>query len=284
MLHTYKDFSLLEGMWSIVYDVDNTLVRGYHPDLVFRLDGFREKGIKAEDFWREVEGIQGFSQGSGMRPGEDIVYLSHFISQIHCGQYPPIGVAHLQEAGTYLEERLYPGLPEFFPRFPVSHHLLSSGIQDILEGSVLAPFMDSITASTFYQNSEGHIEGIRRTCSSREKIAFLVRISRGRFAEEGLDARPSSCYEFPFSQMVYVGDDDRCIFRFLKKHNGKAICVYDQEKAGSYEKAQRFARDVDCVLPADYRKGSALYEKIQDILEGNKRGRLRRWISRILSR
>ncbi len=258
-------------MYSIVYDVDHTLIRGYHPDLIFRLEEFRERGIKSEDFWRRVEEIQGFPQGSGMRPGEDIVYLSHFVSQIQRGIYPSINITRLHEAGKYLEEMLYPGLPEFFSLLPVSHHLLSSGIQHVLEGSVLAPFMHSIAANVFYEGSNGSLEGIRRTCSSREKINFLVRISRGKFAEEGLDAKESSEYEFPFSEMVYISDDDRNVFRFLRGEGCRRICVYDPAISASHERAKKLARDSDFVLPADYREGSELYKTVQEVIDGKKK-------------
>ena len=71
-----------------------------------------------------------------------------------------------------------------------------------------------------------------------------------------------SALRIPLNNMVYVGDGytDIPCFSLLKKNNGVAIGVYDQENREKWGRAWGFAEDgrVSNLVPADYSKKSAL--------------------------
>lgn len=256
---------------AFVYDVDNTLIQGYHPDIILK-----RRNVNVEEFWKNVENIQGTSQGDGMKEGDDILYLEYLLREVREGKLKGLSVREIEEMGKDLEEMLFPGLPEFFSLFEeVSHHVVSSGIQHLLEGSLLRRYMDSIGGYKFLDSGQGtEIWGIRSTCSSREKISALVKISYGRYAQDS-GVRQQGRYEYPFKRMVYFGDQqtDRPVFRFLKRKGGTVICVYNLFQEGSFEKAQELADDVDFIVPADYREGSELWNVANRIVRRKLRWR-----------
>ncbi len=253
---------------AMVYDVDNTLVDGYHPNIILK-----RKGVDVNSFWRKIEDLQGFEQGNGIKAGQDILYLSYFLFEAWKGKLKRLRISEIEEMGADLEKMLYPGLPAFFdkikeanPAFDVSHYLLSSGIQHLLEGSCLADHVARIIGYTFFE--ENGMLGILSSCSSREKIPFLVDISYGAYAEHG-PSRARGRYEYPFEDMMYFGDQqtDRPLFLFLKKRGGTTFCVFDSQKPGSYEKAKYLENDVHYLLPADYQKGSELWDCVVQVFK-----------------
>lgn len=251
---------------AFVYDVDFTLVDGYHPSLILEA-----RGIDKTSFWNRVTQAQQAARQEGEDGPLDIIYLAFFMHEVQHGKLKGLTIASMHKLGSGLEQMLYPGLPGFFqevrqasPQHTISHNIASVGIKPLLEGSVLAEHMDHISGYTFYDTfTPGPgIDQVKSTTSAVEKIDAIVRVSKGsNDTQQG--------YAFPIKHMVYFGDGqtDKPAFHFVRRYGGTAICVFDPRAPGAYEKAQGLKHDVDIIVPADYRRGSRLWSVVMELLK-----------------
>ena len=248
---------------ALVYDADYTLMNQYHPNLILA-----RRGIDPDEFWKDVSSRQKLEESRGEKTNLDIIYLASFMNEVRHGKLNDLTIAEVKVAGLDLEQILYPGLPEFFEDIKkansdcdISHTIVSVGIKPLLEGSVLGKYMNEIYGYTFFDDyTPGPaIDEIKSTVSSREKIPAVVGVSYGN-AEQG--------FEFPIRNMIYFGDGQTDVpaFRFVKRRNGLAVCVYDKNKQGTLAKAKGFQKDVNLILPANYRKGNKLWREINKFI------------------
>ena len=244
---------------ALIFDVDYTLIDGYHPTLILE-----KRGVDVSRFWRKVVDTELIEQGKGEKTSLDIIYLIHFMNEVRRGRLIGLSISEIKETGKNLDKMFYPGLPDFFdnirqsnPNCQISHNLVTVGIKPLLEGSILGRYMDNIFGYTFFDGltDNEQIDEIKSTSSSQEKTYAIDTISHGRNTEG---------FEYPIKQMIYIGDGktDKKAFKFVKRWGGWAICVYDPFKPDSLEKAKQFERDVDAIFPADYRIGSPLWKFI----------------------
>lgn len=249
---------------ALVFDADYTLMDGYHPSVVLA-----KRNIPVDEFWKMVVATQSREREKGEKTNTDIIYLAHFMHEIRNGKLKGLTIKELEKCGKDVDKMLYPGVPAFFddiksehPGCRISHNIVSVGIRHILAHSALGPHVDEIFGYTFFDDlTEGdEIDEIRSTSSSSEKVPAVVAISYGKFNDE---------YEFPISNMVYVGDGqtDKPAFRFVRKRGGLAICVYDPNKEGAFEKAKKLKSSVHFIVPANYERGSALWHVISNFIK-----------------
>ena len=248
---------------ALVFDADNTLMRGYHPSAILE-----KRGINVNEFWKKVTSLQDKEKAKG-ESNVEIVYLAMLMHEIRYGKLKGLTIKELKETGKEIDKILYKGLPEFFDKLRknnedkhISYNIVSVGIKPLLEGSSLAKYMDRIFGYTFFDDlTEGEgIDEIKSTSSTAEKIPAIVSISYGKGVEE---------FEYPIKEMIYFGDGetDRPAFKFVKKRNGIAICVYDPDKQGAKEYAMKLKEDVNYILPADYTEGSELWNTVNEIIK-----------------
>jgi predicted HAD superfamily phosphohydrolase len=179
-----------------------------------------------------------------------------------------LSLKNLHDWGKEINKWFYPGVPEFFPAIKkahpsctISHNVISVGIKPILT-SALGQYMDNIFGYTFFDDltSTDAIDEIKSTSSSVEKVPALISISYGTDTDD---------YDFPIKNMVYIGDGQTDVpaFRFVRKRGGLAICVYNPNKEGAFEKAMKLKEHVHYVLPADYTQDKALWSIVNSFIE-----------------
>lgn len=260
---------------ALVYDADNTLIRGYHPTLILE-----EYGIDADKFWKEVSSMQKAIEDGGEKTRPDILWLAKFMNEVRHGKLKGLSIDKIKEIGkNKLEFMLYPGVSEFFenikkenPDYKISHNIASVGIKPMLQSSILGKHMDNIFGYTFLDSfTPGpQIDEVVTTTSSIEKIDAIVKISQGSKPE---------VFEYAIRNMIYFGDGQTDIpaFRFVRKRHGKAIGIFDNFRFSAYENAKADIGDeVDALVPADYRIGSDLWGVVNEYIQGSRENRIRK--------
>lgn len=255
-----------QNIIAIVYDYDHTLSPHYMQEDTI----FRHVGIDPKEFWAactELIREKGYDQ--------ELAYMKKLLEH---------------EAASVLSNRdlnamgkdltFFPGVPDCFqelhtvvqkPEYQeydirLEHYVVSSGLQAILEGSAIQPWIKAMFGCEF-DESDGHISFPKRTISHTQKTQFLFRVNKGllNLDQDVNDHMPEDVRRVPFRNMVYVGDGptDVPCFTLLKKNGGFAVAVYnpDDHSRGSFNKCYQLAHHADRVhfmAPADYRAGSHL--------------------------
>jgi hypothetical protein len=264
----------------LVYDFDQTLSPGYMTDDVV----FPNYGISVEQFWKRSQALvdkEGYDN--------ELAYLKTMLDLLTPDR--PTN-AELRALGPKL--RLYPGLPEMFTELEallgpdhralgvrLEHYIISSGLRELLEGSVLRPHVKAVFGCEFAQDREGRISFPKRVIGHTTKTQFLFRINKGMLEphEDVNDHMPSDMRPIPFQHMVYLGDGptDVPCFTLMRRYGGNAIAVYSpgDSTRKSFRKCWQLTAHADRVkhiAPADYRAGShlrlMLEEMISEIADG----------------
>ncbi|MDP4012800.1 MAG: hypothetical protein Q8R00_04315, partial [Candidatus Nanoarchaeia archaeon] len=136
---------------ALCYDADYTLLRDYHPRLIFE-----RRNLDFDNFLNRVRELEAKEKTKGENTRLDIVYLAQFMYEVRHGSLQGLTIQEIRGAGKDLDKMLYPGLPEFFnkiketnPQHTISHHIISVGLKDLLEASILGKYADSIFGYTF---------------------------------------------------------------------------------------------------------------------------------------
>jgi hypothetical protein len=252
---------------AIVYDYDQTLSPNYMQEEVL----FPAFGIDSRAFWRKAQDLvreQGYDN--------ELAYMKVLLDCL--GMDRPTN-DRLRELGGSL--RFYPGLPQMFEEFAkglltsqheaqgirVEHYIISSGLKALIEGSRLAPFVNSIFGCEFAEDERGCITFPKRVISHTQKTQYLFRINKGLLSmtQDVNDHMPPSIRPVPFHNMIYIGDGptDVPCFTVVRQNGGHAIAVYNPDDASlaSFRKCYQLSTHADRVrhiAPADFRKGSHL--------------------------
>jgi hypothetical protein len=261
-----------------VYDFDGTLARGNIQEHTFLPD----KGIPKAKFWADVQ-----HEAKTTDSDQILVYMRRMLEAAK-DSGEPLKRVTLREAGR--STPLFEGVSEWFDRIndhaseiglSLEHYVVSSGIQEMIEGCEIAAKFKHIFASKFiYDENDAAIwPGIAINYTT--KTQFLFRINKeviNNWDNESvnkwikMDERP-----IPFERMIFIGDGDTDIpsMKMVRLQGGHSIAVFDPEewpKDGSGSKAQEkvfklISEDrVHFVAPADYRNGSQLDITVKGIL------------------
>ena len=183
---------------ALVFDVDYTLINGYHPSIILE-----KRGVDIDQFWKKVSSLQQAEKNNGEKTNLDIIYLAHFMNEIRYGKLRGLTLQDLRNDGKDLEKLYYPGIPEFFDKIRklnsennISFNIVSVGIKPLLEGSSLNKYMNYIFGYTFFDDLTPGlaIDDIKSTTSSSEKISSIVTVSYGNSETD---------FEFPIKDMIY---------------------------------------------------------------------------------
>jgi hypothetical protein len=264
----------------LVYDFDQTLSPGYMTDEVL----FPHYGISGEQFWKKSHALvdeQGYDS--------ELAYLK---TPLDCLTPDRPTNAELRALGAKL--RFNPGLPEALTELEqilrpehralglkLEHYIISSGIKELLEGSVLRPHLKAVFGSEFAEDREGRISFPKRVIGHTTKTQFIFRINKGMLLphEDVNDHMPRELRPIPFEHMIYLGDGptDVPCFTLVRRYGGQAVAVYHPEDKTriSFRKCWQLSAHADRVrhiAPADFRPHShlrlILEEMIVEIADG----------------
>lgn len=251
---------------AMMYDFDKTLTTKDQQEYTF----IPKVDMEPKQFWEKSNRL---AQEQKM---DSILAYMHCM--LHEARYRgvPINRGAFVEYGKDLE--YYNGVTEWFGRInayaagigvEVQHYIISSGLREIIEGSVLFDKFKEVFACEFFYNSDNVAEWPKNVVNYTTKTQFLFRINKGvldisddralnEFVSE--NERP-----IPFRNMIYIGDgltDVPCM-KLVKVNGGYSFAVYTAR-----EYAADLLRDgrVNFIAPADYSDGSELDGMVKDVI------------------
>ena len=245
---------------AIMYDFDKTLCTKDMQEYTF----IPNLGIDVGTFWGEANKLRSEDK---MDQVLTYMYLMYQKMQER-GEY--LTRDYLNKLGSDIE--LFPGVSEWFQRInaygeslgvSVEHYIISSGVKEIIEGSVIGKYFKEVFASEFYYDSEGHAAWPKIAINYTNKTQFLMRINKGTLDlsdDYGINKKmDSKDRRIPFSNMIYIGDgltDVPCM-KLTNDRGGVSIAVYTPK---SYEVAKELYDDgrISFAAEADYREGGRL--------------------------
>ena len=218
---------------AICYDFDGTLIRGNMQENSFLPD----IGMAPEEFWKLVK-----EHARAHDMDEVLAYMQLMIEKARDARVR-FTKEELGKHGRALE--LFPGVEDWFASIneycnaagaTAEHFVISSGLQEMIEGSTIAEQFKHVFASGFVYNENDVPVFAARSVNYTTKTQYLFRINKGtlnswnnetinRYAPD--EERPQ-----PFSRMIYIGDGETDVpaMKIVNSQGGYTIAVYPPEE------------------------------------------------------
>ena len=281
---------------AFIWDFDRTLIPSNQQDPLFET-----YGVDPDEFWAEVDGLTEHYRKQGVVVARDTAYLLHILTYVEAGRFPGLTNAKLRELGAQVPTS--PGIPEFFeatrqhvkqvPQFAregitVEHYTVSTGIRPIIEGTVIAPYLDGIWANTFIEqpaqpgylnmldvaSRELPISQVGYMIDNTAKTRALFEISKGVNKNPTVDVNSRLSEEerrVPMRHMIYIADgpSDVPCFSILNQRGGKTLGVYTTEPRNNFRGVKDLQEQgrIQGMAKADYRQGEAAFLWLMDSLD-----------------
>lgn len=258
--------------FAICYDFDGTLAPGNMQERDF----IPAIGMTKDAFWKEVK--------AGCRKHEAdeiLIYMWLMLTKADAAQLP-VRRQDFESYGKSLE--LFPGVADWFKRIntygketglSVSHHIISSGIREMIAGSKIAKHFSNVYASSFLYDHHGVAKWPALALNYTTKTQYLFRINKGSphvYDHSVINEYvPPDQRPVPFSNMMYIGDGltDVPCFRLIKNLGGTSIAVFRQHTKGAKAKSQKMLSDgrVNFIAPTDYQENSLVDRIVKATME-----------------
>jgi 2-hydroxy-3-keto-5-methylthiopentenyl-1-phosphate phosphatase len=249
-----------------MYDFDKTLTTRDQQEFTF----IPSVGMTSSEFWEKSNNLAKDKK------------MDRVLAYMHCmldeAQYKKQKITRgaFKELGKDLE--YFPGVNEWFGRIndycfgmdaDVEHYIISSGLREIIEGSVLYENFTEVFACEFLYDANGVAVWPKNAVNYTTKTQFVYRINKGvtdLSDDDNLNRyTPDSDRPIPFRNMIYIGDgptDIPCM-KLVKTNGGYSIAVYtDKSKVNDLILHER----VNFIASADYSEGCELDEIVKNIL------------------
>jgi hypothetical protein len=254
---------------AIAYDFDGTLAPGNMQEHSF----IPRLGLDNDAFWAES------NEMARQHDMDDILaYMQLMLNKAEEKKIPVTKEALLAHGKQI---RFFGGVESFFDEINqyadskgvvLEHHIISSGVRDIIQGTSIARHFKNIFASGYVFDHDNVAIWPALAINYTNKTQYLFRINKGidnsfdnslinKFVEE--EHRP-----IPFSRMIYIGDGETDVpaMKMIKFKGGTAIAVYDpgKKKTKSKPSAKEICEELirqdraDFIAPADYSTDSKL--------------------------
>lgn len=253
---------------AIIYDFDGTLANSNMQESSF----IPSLGMDKDEFWEMTN-----DRAKHKKMDRMLAYMTLMIDKAREGG-KEITVHYLREHGKANDEKLFPGLKgphnwfkqlresisNMCPGVEIQHYIISAGIREMIEGSVIAKEFDHIFASSFMYDDDGNAKYPGVVVNYTGKTQFLYRINKGvKDVYNDDDVNKYVKKEeraIPFKHMIYIGDGDTDIpaMKMVSDKGGFSIGVYGHEG----NKAEAMFKDnrVNYFCKADYSKDKDLSE------------------------
>jgi 2-hydroxy-3-keto-5-methylthiopentenyl-1-phosphate phosphatase len=270
-----KSKKAAQNIIAIVYDFDGTLSPGNMQEETI----FKAYGIDKKKFWAK-------SQSLVIRKGYEktLAYLKLLIDDPifkrrpltrsklkelarHTPYYPGVDEGYFDQLDTFL--RSLPEVSEV--GITLEHYIISSGLQEILEGVSIRRYFKKIYACE-YDYEGGRPVFPKLVINDTNKTQFLFRINKGKLklSESINQHMPESERRIPFRNMIYIGDGitDVPSMTVTQKAGGNAIAVYDpRRRVPRAVKAMVAEHRAEHFAPADFRSQSLLVKILRQTLK-----------------
>lgn len=286
---------------AVIWDCDKTLVDGYMQDPIFK-----EYGIDAKKFWKEVNAKPKEFEKMGIRVNKDTYYLNHFIKCAQDGTLKGLSNKKLKDYGA--KQKFYNGIPEIFQKtkemfkddkayteygIQVEHYIVSTGFAEVIRGSELMPFVDGIWGCELLEapDSEGNpiISEVLYTIDNTTKTRAIFEINKGIGKIDGIEVNskiPEENRRVHFENMIYIADgpSDIPAFSVVKKNGGATFAIYPKGDLEAMKQVEQMREDgrVDMYAEADYSEGTTAYmwitnkiQKMADCIRDTEKQKIR---------
>ncbi len=255
---------------AVVWDFDKTLIPGYMQRPLFEKYQIDEKL-----FWQEVNELPTLYQDRGCEQvSTEIFYLNHILDYIRQQKFPDLSNKILRDLGKKLE--FYPGLPEFFStlknelnqeifqnhEITLEHYVVSTGLTQMIKGSVIAPYLDGIWGCEFLEDLDTKSEVLTQlgyVLDNTTKTRAIFEINKGANKYPGINVNARVAEEdrrIPIKNMIYIADgpSDVPVFSVVNHNGGKTYGVYKQGSKTEFKQANSLQEQgrVQSIGPADY--------------------------------
>lgn len=257
---------------AICYDFDGTLSPKNMQDYAF-MNHIKQKPKK---FWTETNDF------AKENHADQITSYMYHMMKVAQDNKTPFTKKALNSYGRDIE--LFEGVETWFNRINIyaksqgillKHYIISSGLQEMIEGTKIKKYFSKIFASSFiYDNNEAALWPAM-VVNFTGKTQFLFRINKG--CEDITDNSKINEYvspeerPIPFKNIIYIGDGDTDIpcMKMVKAQGGHSIAVYNPKKKGKKEKVQKLVKDnrVNIVLPANYSENKDIDIYVKSIID-----------------
>lgn len=257
---------------AVCYDFDKTL----SPEDMQAQGYIQSIGYDVADFWKESNSLAADNDMD-----QNLAYMYTMVTKAR-GRLV-FNKEILKADGAKI--KLYPGVDTWFTRvnqygqekgITIEHYIISSGLKEMIEGTMVAKYFKKIYASSFYFDDVGVAVWPAQAVNYTNKTQYLFRIKKGI-----LDINDQKVNDYfdpdkvvvPFRNMVYIGDSDTDIpcMKLVNSNGGYSIGVYDSETQDK-TKVFKMLREhrIKYFAPADYREGSSLEGLIKNIVDRTK--------------
>lgn len=257
---------------AICYDFDKTL----SPDDMQAQGYIQSIDYEVADFWKESNGL-----ATDNDMDQNLAYM-YLMANKARGKV-------LFTRDTLLHDgakvQHFPGVDTWFDRIDeygrnngviVEHYIISSGLKEMIEGTVVADKFKKIYASSFYFDNDGVAVWPAQVVNYTNKTQFLFRIEKGVLDvnDQAVNAYfEQSEYRVPFRNMVYIGDSDTDIpcMKLVNTNGGHSIGVYNSETKDKSKVFRMIDENrIKYYVPADYTENSKLENLVKNIIERTK--------------
>lgn len=252
---------------AVMYDFDKTLCTKDMQNYRF----IPSLGLEVGEFWDFTNSVQISEKMDGI-----LAYM-YAAMKISKEKNIPLKRKRLEENGKDIE--FFPGVESWFKRInkfgeengvTVEHYVISSGMREIIDGTVISGEFKNIFASEYLYDKDGNAVWPKTAVNYTNKTQFVYRINKGVLdVSNDVDlnrSMPDDSKRIPFENMIYIGDglSDVPCMKMMKSYGGKSIAVYQQldEKVKELLRKHR----VDYIFPADYTQDSGLDRTVKDII------------------
>ena len=262
-----KKISLTKKTIAIAYDFDGTLAPGNMQEYNFIPDLNMDK----KEFWEEANQL---AKENDM--DEILAYLWLMLTKAKEKNIPVLEDTFMQYGQRI---GFFKGVETFFDRinqyietkgFSVEHHIISSGIREMIGGTSIAKHFKNIFASGFMYNEKGEACWPAVAVNYTNKTQFLFRINKGihNTYDNTLINKvvPEKEKPVPFTNMIYIGDGETDVpaMKMVSMQGGYSIAVYHKEqKQADILQNER----ANYLIPADYSENSPLDLIIKNIID-----------------
>lgn len=257
---------------ALIYDFDGTLSPGNMQEFGF----IQAIGKSPQEFWMESDNI-----ASGQDASNILSYMKLMFDEARNADIK-LRRKDFRRFGASVE--LFPGVKEWFGFInaygkergvKVEHYINSSGLAEMIEGTVIAKEFKRIFACSFIYNSEGEAEWPGVAVDYTAKTQFLFKINKGilsvRDNKKVNESQAEDNKRIPFPHMIYFGDGETDVpcMKIVKMFGGNSIAVYNPEIKKKVNVAKKLLRQqrVNFITPADYSKDSRTYQVVCAIID-----------------
>jgi hypothetical protein len=257
--------------FAICYDFDGTLAPGNMQERDF----IPKIGMKTKTFWEEVKALSKTHQADNI-----LMYMGLMLTKAQAAQVP-VKREDFVSYGKKLQ--LFDGVSDWFRRIndygkvsglKITHHIISSGIREMIEGTSVKKYFKDIYASSFQYDHHGVAKWPAMALNYTTKTQFLFRINKGIhdvYDDKVNKYVPPQERPVPFTNMIFVGDGETDVpcFRLVKDQGGHSIAVFKPKQKGAKAKSESLLEDgrVNFIAPADYTEKSKIDVVVKAIME-----------------